>query len=80
MNKAMAISSMQQSIRKFIQSKIPKQQNQAELGIVQGDSVLVGNKKYFSDYVNDMWLNDGDAVYCLKPTSGTTAAIIGKKK
>ena len=80
MNKAMAISEMQQSIRKFIQSKIPKQQNQAETGIVMGDNVIVGNRKYFSDFVNDMWLNDGDSVYCLKPTSGTTAAIIGKRK
>lgn len=79
MNKASAISSMQQSIRKYIQSNIPKDKNQAELGIVRGDSVLIGNRKYFSDCVNDMWLNEGDAVYCLKPTSGNQAAIVGKK-
>lgn len=79
MNKASAISAMQQAVKKYIQSKIPKQQNQAEIGIVRGDSVLIGNRKYFSDCVNDMWLNEGDAVYCLKPTSGNQAAIVGKK-
>ena len=79
MSKANAISSMQQSIKKYIQANIPKEKNQAELGIVRGDSVLIGNRKYFSDCVNDMWLNDGDEVYCLKPTSGNQAAIVGKK-
>lgn len=79
MNKSFAISAMQAAIKNYIKAHIPKDKNQAELGIVSGNNVIIGNRKYFSDCVNDMWLNDGDSVYCLKPTSGTTAAIIGKK-
>ncbi|MBQ4495119.1 MAG: hypothetical protein II968_05060 [Selenomonadaceae bacterium] len=70
---------MNRAIINYINSKIPKDRNNAVKGTYQGDNkVLIGNKSYDADLVSDMVYSKGDSVYCLLPDSGYTAAIVGK--
>lgn len=71
-------SAMNRAIINYIESRIPKDTNKAVKGTYYGDSVLIGNKRYETDIVSDMWYDYGDTVYCLLPDSGLKAAIVGK--
>ena len=73
-----AISAMQNAIIRYINSKIPKDTNKAQVGTVNGKYITVGNRTYYGDPVTDSYYGDGDRVYCLLPNSGRTAAVIGK--
>ena len=78
MSKYASILAMQRAIINYINSKIPKDINRAQTGTVKGDSILIGNKKYRADYINDMFYQDGDSVVCLLPQGGNFAAVVGK--
>lgn len=70
---------MNRAIINYINSKIPKDRNNAVRGTYQGNSkVLIGNKTYEADLVSDMVYSKGDSVYCLLPDSGYKAAVVGK--
>ena len=78
MSKEASFLSMQQAILRYINSRIPKDKNCAQLGIIRGGAVTIGNKKYSASLVNDMYFGDGDQVVCLIPDTGGSAAVIGK--
>lgn len=72
-------SAMNRAIFNYIDSRIPKERNNAVKGTYQGNSkVLIGNKTYDADLVSDMVYSKGDSVYCLLPDSGYKAAVVGK--
>ena len=77
MSKSASINAMQQAIRSYIRRNLPKDENQSQIGTIRGNSVIIGNKKYRCDMVNDMWLDDGDQVCCLTP-KGNVAVVVGK--
>lgn len=71
------ILSMQQAIIRYIDSKIPKDQNKAHSGIVNGNRVIIGNKSYPYVSTVDDFIGNGSRVYCILPDSMTVAAIVG---
>ena len=72
-------STMNHAIINYIDSRIPKERNNAVRGTYCGNSkVLIGNKTYEADLVSDMVYSKGDSVYCLLPDSGYKAAVVGK--
>jgi len=78
MGKASSLSAMQRAIINYIDARIPKDTNKAQIGTIRDNSVIIGNKKYRANTVNDMYFDNGDAVVCLIPNSGNFAAVVGK--
>ncbi len=73
-----AIASMQQAILRYIDSKIPKDINKAQTGIVDGKKVRLSNGKTLNyNPVTDIPFGDGDKVVCLVPDNSNTAAVVG---
>lgn len=78
LSKAQAISSMQTAIIRYIDSKIPKNSNQAQTGIIKGNKVLLTNgRTYLTDPITDIYYGDGSKVACLIPDGSNTAAVVG---
>ena len=73
-----AIRSMQTAVLRYINSKIPKNSNQAQTGIIKGNKVLLTNgRTYRTDPVTDIYYGDGSKVACLVPEGSNTAAVVG---
>ncbi len=78
MSKYQAISEMQSIIMKYVDSKIPKNINKAQTGIVVGKKVhLTSGKTFRFEPVIDAYFASGSKVACLVPDSGNFAAIVG---
>ena len=75
--KSAAISAMQAAIIRYIQAKLPKDNNRAFFGTVQGNRVVIGNHSYRYDPTVDLNFGYGSKVACILPNSGNTAAIVG---
>lgn len=71
------ILSMQRAIINYIESRVPKDQNKAQIGIVSGSRVFIGNKSY--DYIPtvDLPFRDGSRVACILPEKSNSAAVVG---
>lgn len=78
MSKSDSFLSMQRAITNYVKKNLPVDKNQVQVGIIRGDSVIIGNKTYRQNAIADMFYDDGDRVYCLVPDSGTEAAVVGK--
>lgn len=78
MSKASSFSAMQRAIIDYINSEIPKDINRARTGTISDGNILIGNKRYRADFINDMFYQDGDNVVCLLPQDGNFAAVVGK--
>ncbi|MBR1727927.1 MAG: hypothetical protein IJ728_14395 [Selenomonadaceae bacterium] len=72
------ILEMQQSIKDYVQRKLPKDKNNAVTGILNGNRVIINNKAYPYQITIDDYIEDGDNVCCILPNSGSIAAIVGK--
>lgn len=70
-------SEMNRAILNYIDSKIPKDTNQAHIGIVNGNRVVINNKTYSYTPTVDMFFTDGYRVACLLPENSNTAAVVG---
>ena len=70
-------SAMNHAIIEYINSRIPKEQNNAHIGTVQGDRVIIGNKSYGYIPTVDMYFGDGDRVACILPENSNSAAVVG---
>lgn len=78
MSKYQAISSMQTAIMRYIDSKIPKNLNKAQIGIIDGRKVhLTNGRTYRTEPVVDSYYGNGSRVACLIPDSSNTAAVVG---
>lgn len=72
-----AFMAMNQAIIRYINSKIPKDTNKAQIGTVQGNRVLIGNKSYTYRPTVDMYFGEGSRVACILPGNSSTAAVVG---
>ncbi len=75
--KSNAILEMQIAVKNYIRRNLPKVENKAVSGLVQGERVIVGNNSYPYIPTVDLYFGDGDRVACILPDSGDTAAIVG---
>lgn len=72
-----AILTMQNAIISYINAHIPKDPNQAHIGTINGNRVVIANKSYAYDPAVDIFFQNGDKVYCLLPNGSNIAAIVG---
>ena len=72
-----SIAEMQNAIIRYINSKIPKDKNNAVTGIVHGNKVIVGKDTYPYIPAVDMYFGDGDHVACILPNDRNVAAVVG---
>lgn len=70
-------SAMNRAILDYIHSKIPKDQNQAKIGVVSGDRVLIGNKSFPYTPTVDLYFGDKSRVACIIPDKANYAAVVG---
>lgn len=70
-------SAMNRAILNYIDSKIPKDTNQAHIGTVSGNRVVIGNKSYGYIPTVDLYFGDGDRVACILPEQINSAAVVG---
>ena len=72
-----AISIMQRAILNYIESRLPKDNNKAYFGTVNGNRVSIGNRSYRFTPTTDIYFGNGSNVACILPDSGNTAAVVG---
>ena len=70
-------SEMNRAIINYINSKIPKDKNKAQIGTVRGNSVFIGNCSYGYVPAVDLYFGDGDKVACILPDNTTEAVVVG---
>jgi len=70
-------SAMNRAILTYIDSKIPKDTNKAQIGTVNKNRVVIGNKSYGYTPTVDMYFGDGDRVACILPENTNSAAVVG---
>ena len=72
-----SFTAMNQAIIRYIDSKIPKDTNNAHIGTVRGNRVVIGNKSYTYRPTVDMYFGEGSRVACILPDNSSTAAVVG---
>lgn len=78
MSKESAISAMQDAIIRYIESRLPKNTNKAQTGIVEGGKVHLTNGRTLKfEPVVDMYFASGSKVACILPDTGNVAAVVG---
>lgn len=70
-------SAMNRAILSYIDSKIPKDTNKAQIGVVSGNRVVIGNKSYSFTPTVDLYFGDNSRVACILPENSNSAAIVG---
>ena len=70
-------SAMNRAIIDYIDSKIPKDTNKAQIGTVSGNRVIIGNKSYAYTPTVDMYFGSGSRVACILPDNSNSAAVVG---
>ena len=75
-----AISAMQSAIIRYIDSKIPKNLNKAQIGTINGGKVILTDGRTLrADPVTNMYYGNGSKVACLIPDGSNTAVVVGVK-
>ena len=78
MSSYQAIATMQKAIIRYIDSKIPKNLNKAQTGIIDGKNVRSTNgRTYRAEPVTNIYYGNGSKVTFIIPDGGGTAAIVG---
>lgn len=74
----MSIQNMKNAVAGYVSQTIYKvsENMKAKRGIVNGGSVIIGNKVLPFTPAVDMYFQDGDAVWCIISDNGT-AVIVG---
>lgn len=70
-------SQMTGAIINYIDSKIPKDANNAHIGTVKGSRVIIGNKSYPYVPTVDMYFGEDDKVAVILPENSSSAAVVG---
>ena len=70
-------SAMNRAILDYINSKIPKDTNKAQIGTVAGNRVVIDNKSFGYNPTVDLYFGDGDKVACILPENALSAAVVG---
>ena len=70
-------SEMNRAILNYINSKIPKDTNQAQIGVVNGNRVVINNESYAYTPTVDMYFGEGSRVACILPEKSNVAAVVG---
>lgn len=78
MTKYQAISAMQDAIIKYIEARLPKNINQAKVGVIDGKKVhLTDGRTLNFEPVTNIYFGSGSKVACLVPDNSNTAAVVG---
>lgn len=77
LNEAMA--SMKRSVKRYVDETLEKQKARetAKQGTIRGDRLIYGNRSYYYIPVVDEYFGNGDTVWFLLDSSGTTAIVVG---
>ena len=70
-------SAMNKSILDYINAKIPKDTNKAQIGVVSGDRVIIGNNSFPYTPTVDMFFGDKSRVACIRPDNSNSVAVVG---
>ena len=70
-------SQMNHAIIEYINANIPKDANNAHIGTVKGNRVIIGNKSYPYVPTVDMYFGDDDKVAVILPENSSSAAVVG---
>lgn len=70
-------SAMNRAILDYVDSKIPKDLNKAQIGRVSGGRVIIGNNSYSYTPTVDMYFGEGSRVACILPENSNSAAVVG---
>ena len=68
---------MQKAIIAYIDSRIPKDKNKAQIGTVKGGRVFIGNNNYSYIPGVDLYFGDGSRVACIQPEQSNAAVVVG---
>ena len=74
---AINFSAMNRAIINYINSKIPKDTNTAQIGTVSGNRIVIGNKSYGYIPTVDMYFGESSRVACILPDKSNLAAVVG---
>ena len=74
---AINFSAMNRAIINYINSKIPKDTNKAQIGTVSGNRMVIGNTSYGYIPPVDMYFGEGSRVACILPDKSNLAAVVG---
>lgn len=76
---AVDLRNMKKAVSNMVTQAIyVRTQNQkVKRGLVQGGSVVIGNRVLPYTAAVDMYFSDGDAVWCLIPDGGRMAVVVG---
>lgn len=76
---AVDLKNMKKAVSNMVTQAIyVRTQNQkVKRGLVQGGSVVIGNRVFPYTAAVDMYFSDGDVVWCLIPDGGRRAVVVG---
>ena len=70
-------SAMNRAIINYIDANIPKDTNQAHIGTVSGNRVVIGNNSFSFVPTVDMYFGEGSRVACVRPQNSNSVAVVG---
>lgn len=69
---------MQKAIIDYIDSRIPKDRNKAQIGtVIKGGRVQIGNNNYSYVPGVDLYFGEGSRVACIQPEQTASAVVVG---
>lgn len=68
---------MQKAIMDYIDSRIPKDKNKAQIGTIKNNRVVIGNNSYGYVPGVDLYFGEGSRVACLQPEQTNSAVVVG---
>lgn len=68
---------MQKAIMDYIESRIPKDKNKAQIGTVQNSRVVIDNNSYGYVPCVDLYFGEGSRVACIQPEQTNSAVVVG---
>ncbi len=68
---------MQKAIMNYIDSRIPKDKNKAQIGTVKNGRIVIGNSNYSYVPAVDLYFGEGSRVACLQPEQSDSAIVVG---
>ena len=68
---------MQKAIIDYIDSRIPKDKNKAQIGTIKNGRVVIGNNNFSYIPGVDLYFGEGSRVSCLQPEQSNSAVVVG---
>ncbi len=68
---------MQKAIMDYIESRIPKDKNKAQIGTIKNNRVVIGNTNFSYVPGVDLYFGEGSRVACIRPEQSDSAVVVG---